>query len=368
MSSRTADSKNVLLLIKGLGLGGAERLIADAASSWDRDQYHYRVAYYLPWKDQLVGTLEASNVATRCIGTERGMGLRAVSRLNELIDEWQIDLVHAHLPSAGIVARYSKAPAVVYTEHNLADSYRQPTRSVNRWSYRRNDAVIAVSEAVAGSVAHFGGPKPLTIPNGVSTIPPDGVDRIRSDLGLDPSLRMVVHVGNIRPHKGHSNLIAAVAALSKSRRDFLVLSVGTEKHEGDLDRVREEARQAGVEDLIEFTGRRDDARTLIAAADLVVNPSDVEGLPIVLLEALAYARPVVATAVGGVPDLVRDRITGLLVPPMDPEALARAMSESFEEPEAKVWANRGRDVVQAQHGIAGMVAKYEDVYRGLLDG
>ena len=178
----------------------------------------------------------------------------------------------------------------------------------------------------------------------------------------------MVHVGNIRPHKGHENLIAATADIVTTRPDVLVVSVGAEKHEGDLERVRSSADAAGMSDHIRFMGRREDAVSFLAAADAVVNPADFEGLPLAILEALALGKPVVATAVGGVPGVIVDRETGLLVPPRDPGALAKGVIEALESPDASRWGQTGAELVTAEYGIARMIRDYEKVYEELLDG
>jgi glycosyltransferase involved in cell wall biosynthesis len=367
VSSTPGERHRILVLIKGLGIGGAERLIAEGANYWDRDQFDYRVAYVLPWKDQLVAEIEGHGVSVDCVGSDRGLGPTAYRKLRSLVSKWDPDLIHAHLPSAGILARIATRRPVIYTEHNIASSYRQPTRSVNRLTYGRNASVIAVSEAVAEGLAGYPGPTPRVIPNGVSvSVSPAEIEAVRTELGIQADRSLVVHVGNIRPHKGHENLIAATALLAAQDPDVLVVSVGAEKHDGDLARVRASAESAGVSDQIRFMGRREDARSFLAAADLVVNPADVEGLPLAILEALALSRPVVATAVGGVPTVVVDHVTGLLVPPGDPLALANGIRTALDSPDAKAWAQAGAELVSTQYGIARMITDYEKLYREVL--
>ncbi len=231
MSAEPADRARVLVLIKGLGIGGAERLIVDGAEHWDRDRFDYRVVYVLPWKDQMVEPLRASGVDVDCVGSGRGMGPRAFRSLRRLIGEWKPDIIHAHLPSAGIMARVVGGAPVVYTEHNIAGSYRQPTRTLNRMSYARNAAAIAVSGAVADSLDGYPGPTPRVIPNGITfTVTLEEVDAVRAELGVEPDQKLIVHVGNIRPHKGHENLIAATGVIAASEPSALVVSVGAEKH------------------------------------------------------------------------------------------------------------------------------------------
>lgn len=356
----------VLVLIKGLGIGGAERLIAEAAPSWDRDRFDYRVAYALPHKDAFVPDLEALGVPVACIGGNQGIDRHTPARLRALLSLWNPALIHAHSPTMGVLARMVARVPCVYTEHNVAQSYRPVTRIANRLTYRRNAAVTAVSEAVADSLAGHPGPEPIVVPNGVSPAVDDAAAAaVRRELAHDGPL--VVHVGNIRPLKGHHNLIAATRRLVEMLPDVLVVSIGSEKAAGDLERVRDEATAAGVEDSIRFLGLRPDARAFLAAADVVVNPSDAEGLPLVVLEALALGRPVVATSVGGVPSIVRDHETGLLVPPAEPDALAGALAEALAAPERSQWGRAGAELVLERHGIEPMVRAFETIYQQVLD-
>lgn len=369
MSSPPGEPAGVLILIKGLGLGGAESLIAESAPLWDRDSFEYRVAYLLPWKDHLVDRLETADVPVSCLDWSGPASVGAVARLRRLVHTWRPRIVHTHLPVAGVLGRlFATGPLQVYTEHNVVDYYRQPTKTVNRLTYGRNDRVIAVSDAVAESISRYPGPPPEVIPNGVVVDRPDetAIRATRDEIGVDSSTPLVVHVGNIRPHKGHANLTEAVSILSRQHPDVKVVSIGGEKHDGDLERVRNEASRLGLSDRLRFLGRREDAQTFVAAADVFVNPSDVEGLPLSVLEALALSRPVVATAVGGVPTVVKDGETGVLVPPGDPEALAAGMARAIESPEAKSWGEAGARLVAERHGLRSMVSGYEDLYRRLL--
>lgn len=356
------------MVVKGLGLGGAERLVAEGVIDATRrgSRYRYRVAYVLPWKDQLVDQTAASGIDVTCIGGPRGSLMKAATSIRSLSET--ADLVHAHLPATGIISRVASRAPVVYTEHNLAGSYRQPTRWLNRITYGRNDAVTAVSESVSRSLTGFPGPSPVTIRNGVAVGDVDDARAsVRSEFDVDEDTALVVHVGNIRPHKGHDNLIRTIAELRRRGIPVRVLSAGTEKHPGDLDRLRAAATGAGVGEVVDFLGRRDDAHRLIAAADVLVNPSDVEGLPVVILEAMRLETPVVATDVGGVSSVVRHGDTGWLAPHADPPALADAIEEALTEPEIRAgMVERARKLVDAEYGIGRMVDEFEALYDRVL--
>lgn len=358
----------VLVFVKGLGLGGAEKLIAESAPIWAEGDFDYHVAYMLPWKNNLVGVIEDSGVGVTCVEWSGARRAQSISHLRRLVDEFAPEIVHSHLPMAGILARtVLPGPRHVYTEHNIVDFYKAPTRLANRVTYGRNHKVVAVSSAVAESLVGYPGPSPIVIPNGVpSPAPRRSSKAVRSELGIADSTRLVVHVGNIRPHKGHHNLIEAVSHLSPDAEVF-VASIGGEKHPGDLERHIQTIKDLGVGEKIRLLGRREDAADFVAAADLVVNPAEVEGLPLSILEALALSKPVVATNVGGVPSIIHHEVTGLLVPPSDPTGLADAIARALDSEQARSWGEAGEALVREHHGIRQMVAAQEALYRDVLD-
>lgn len=358
----------VLVVIKGLGIGGAEKLISEGARFWDRDSFDYRVAYLLPWKDQLVPDLETRGVPVVCLGTRRGLTPLVGWRLRNLIRSTDAKVVHAHLPWSGILARVASSAPVVYTEHNLADSYRWPTRAANRLTYSRNHVVTAVSDAVAATVAGYPGPRAEVVPNGThAAADPVATAQARQELGLGAEDFLVVHVGNIRPGKGHDLLIEAAARLIAKRPEVTVVSIGGEKFPGGLERLRRVAGERGLDGKVRFLGRRSDALAFINAADVYVNPAEFEGLPVTILEAMALGRPVVATAVGGVPSLVRDEETGLLVQPGDAEGLTAAVERLLvDRPLALKVGAAGASLVARDHGLEAMVRTFESIYLRVL--
>lgn len=362
-----AARAKVVVLIKGLGIGGAERLISEAVAFWDRDRYDYQVAYLLPWKDQLVPEITQAGVRIDQLGNGR-IGVKTWRQLRAYLKEVRPDLVHAHLPSTGILARLASRAPVIYTEHNVVSSYRQPTRLLNRVTYGRNSRLIAVSGAVADSVAGYPGPGPIVVPNGVSvTVSEQDRSAAREELGISDTTLMIVHVGNIRPHKGHSNLIAATAKLKGMLDDFVVVSIGGEKHDGDLARVRAEAADAGVDDVFLALGRRENALSFVAASDVMANPSDHEGLPLAILEAMSLGKPVVATAVGGVPSVIDSGVNGLLVPAADSGALADSLRDLARDSELRSKLGEQATVdALTKHGLEAMVRTVEEIYEEVL--
>jgi glycosyltransferase involved in cell wall biosynthesis len=170
----------------------------------------------------------------------------------------------------------------------------------------------------------------------------------------------VLTLARLDPQKGLPYLLRAAAMLPDV--SFIVAGEGA-----DRPSLERDARDLGVSDRVAFVGFRTDTRALLARADVVVLPSLNEGLPLAVLEAMAAARPVVATAVGGTPEIVHDRETGLLVPPADPEALARAIGELLADPPlAHRLAEAGRALVRSRLSTAATARGVVEVYEELL--
>ena len=358
----------VLVAIKGLGIGGAERLISEGAHFWDHAKFEYHVAYAMPSKDQLVAELETLGIPVYCTDTTGSTSIPSVYGLRQLIRQLRPDLIHAHSPTVAIACRWASFSPVVYTEHNLAGSYHPAIRLLNRVSYGRNAAVIAVSPQVAASTHRYPGPLPEVILNGVHCrIDPEQAVTARSELGIGDQELLVVHVGNIRDGKGHANLIEATALLRRSMADIVVVSIGAEKRPGDLDRLRSLVKRHDLDGTLRFLGRRHDAASFIAACDVFINPSEVEGLPLAVLEAMALGKPIVATRVGGVPSVIRDGQNGLLVPPLAPLELAEAAARLLTDEEyAHILGAQARVDVEREHSLGTMVRRVESVYQRVL--
>lgn len=364
--------RRVLLLIKGLGRGGAEQLLVSAAPHLDRERYDYRVAYVLPWKDALKKQLEEADVPVRCLQGGRGPGW--LGRLRDLVREERVDLIHAHLPYAAIGARIAvrRRVPIVYTEHNLWPRYHRATYWGNALTFPRNRHVFAVSEEVRRSIRY---PRPLrtlrmppveTLHHGLDLSAVDrwtGADGVRWELGIPGDAPLVGAIGNFKPLKGQEHLLRAAALVTRTRPDARFVLVGLGPRESEL---RREAARLGLDGSVTFTGFREDAPRIAAALDVYVQPSEAEGLPIALLEAMVLRRPVVATSVGGTPEVIRDPAEGLLVPPRDPEALAGSILALLSDP------GRRRDMGEAaQHrarefDIQRAVRRIEEVYEELV--
>ncbi|MDR7543867.1 MAG: glycosyltransferase [Armatimonadota bacterium] len=365
----------VLILVKGLGVGGAERLLERAIPYLDRTRFDYRIAYLLPWKDALVPAFQAAGIPVHCLGYARAWDAGVLWRLVALLMREPVELVHAHLPVAGVLARLARTRArvrgIVYTEHNTPARYGRLTRRFNAATYRLNDVVIAVSAQVEAQVRPYvrnGRPRLVTIPNVVDAAVIGASTRSRGDLcrefGFPEDARLVVNVANLVPKKGHSYLLAAARRVTEQDPRARFLVIGTGPLAGQL---ADDARRAGLDGRLVFAGFRPDATALVSAADVFVLSSTHEGLPIALLEAMTLGRAVVATRVGGVPGVVTHGETGLLVEPGDPDALAReTLALLGDDARRQLLGRQARQRALEQGGMAEMVKAVERVYEELV--
>jgi glycosyltransferase involved in cell wall biosynthesis len=328
----------VLWLTKGLGRGGTEQLLLTGAGHVDLERYTVDVAYLLPHKDALVRALEARGVPVHCLHQRSSRDLSWVPRLKALVRERGYDVVHTHMPVPAVAARLVLRDrcAVIHTEHNVWGRYRRPTRWANAATFRRNDAVVAVSQAVADSMASRRLPRPPAttevLLHGIDRAAlPTSADRreARRLLGIPLDAFVVGTVGNLTAKKDHATLLRAARELANTCPTIRVVLVGAGPLEAEL-RARVDA--LGLQDHVVMTGSRADVHVLLAGFDVFCLSSLYEGLPIAMLEAMARAVPVVSTDVGGVREAVRHDVDGLLVPSADHRALAAALRRVMDDP------------------------------------
>jgi glycosyltransferase involved in cell wall biosynthesis len=364
-----ADPVGVLMLTKGLGRGGSERLLADTVAHLDPARYRVEVAYLLPWKDALADEVAASGAGVVCLDARRPASLAWLRRLRRLVRDRDIRLVHTHMPAPAAAARVvlpGRSPAFVHTEHNLWGRYRAPTRWANRLTWRRNAAAVAVSGAVAASV-RARRPRPEVVVHGLdgASRPPAPRAAACAALGLAPAGPVVGTVGNLTAKKDHATLVEALARLVGEWPDARLVVVGAGPLEADL---RARAARAGLADRVVLAGSRGDVAEVLGAFDVFVLSSRAEGLPIALLEAMAAERPCVATSVGGIPEVVTDGVDGLLVPPGDADALATAVSKLLADPDRRADLGARAAVRARDFDIAAAVRRLEAIYDRALAG
>ncbi len=359
----------VLWLVKGLGPGGAERLLVAAAAHHDHDAFDISCAYLLPWKQQLVPELEALGVSTTCLEVRDERNVRWAARLRRHLVDHPVDILHAHSPYPAGIARLvvrslprRHRPRTIYTLHNTWGSFARPSRMVNGATIGMDAADLSVSELAAATLPARIRARTEVLVHGIDL---DAVraqaDRAgaRRELGLPADAIVFGTVANLRAQKDYPNLLAAARRLLSAGVPVRILAVG----QGPLEaEIRAEHARLGLEPILEIMGERADAVRVMSACDGFVLASNNEGLPVALMEALALGLPVVATAVGGVPEAI-DARNGVLVPPRDPSALADAIETLVNSPERRGKLGAGARTCSARFDIRRTVERLEAVYR-----
>ncbi len=344
-----AQPIRVLWLVKGLGPGGAEQLMVAAATVRDREKFRYEADYLLPWKDALVGPLEALGVPTRCLDVRDERDLRWAWRLRRRLLEDPVDILHAQSPYPAGIARLvvrtlprRVRPRLVYTVHNTFHSFSPPTRILNGITYPLDDVDLAVSVEVHETIWKHLQDRTEIVVHGVLLTEVrselEHRDQVRQELGIGADETVVGTIANFRAQKDYPNLLATARVLIDRGWSGRIVAVGQGPLEAEMRALHE---QLGLGDRVLLLGRRDDAVRVLAACDVFTMASDNEGLPVALMEALALGLPVAATAVGGIPEAVTDGVEGLLVPPTRPEALADAIATHHRRRRAAGAHGRG---------------------------
>ncbi len=269
---------------------------------------------------------------------------------------------------AGVAGLLTAVPHVITMHGGVTFAAAARRRWALRWSVNRAAATVGVSDSTCQHLAdslRLRRDRVELVPNGVPITPGDR-DSARRALGVDPTVRLLLSVGNLYPVKGHATLIEACGLLAQERTlpPWRVVVAGRGDEAAPL---QARIHALGLEDRVTLLGLRDDIPDLLAAADGWVMPSLSEGLPMALLEAMLARLPIVSSAVGGIPDVIRDGENGLLVPAADPARLAAALASLLRDPDTAT--RYGANAFAAANGTfsaSTMVSRYLALYERAL--
>jgi glycosyltransferase involved in cell wall biosynthesis len=359
--------------VYSLGIGGSETLAMQLAGALNRDGRYACSLYGVDHGGPLTEALAADGIPYRVFSRKRGLDWRLLGQLARQFREDKVQLVHTHhlgqLLLAGIAARLAGA-AVVHTEHEFYTLGR-----------RRHQQILRLLSLFAGTVTTVAAPvtefltqrvgipmwKIKTIPNGVDVTRFQLARPInRSELGWNGGNIVVGCVARLDPGKGHAVLLDAFHRVLGRQPQARLLLIGDG---GERSRLAAQAEALGVNGSVRFLGSRADVPRLLAACDVVTLASICEGLPLSILEAMAAGKPVVATRVGCVPQVVQDGLTGLLVPPGDAAALAESLESLVrDEGTRRRLGMQACRLMQSGYSFARTLEQYEAVYETAMTG
>ena len=315
-----------------------------------------------------------STVDFRMPGLNGWVWLRFICKLCWLIYRRRVDLLHVNSYVPGNYARLAAAlmqvPIVIDHWHGFT-RFNRKRRFICRVLERFTDLSLAVSRGVRDYLVSQGGlnlAKIRVVANGVDVAALDTArpgDAVRRDLGLPAGAPVIGLVGRLDHWgKGHKELLAAMAQI-QARHPVHALIVGGGRR---MDEVREMAAGLGLADAVHFLGPRRDVPDLLNAMDIFVLPSHSEGVSLALLEAMAAGLPVIATAVGGLPEVVQDGDNGLLIPPRDSAALAAALERLLTDPALvrRLGAN-ARTLVREHYSLDRLGREIKEIYGELVE-
>jgi glycosyltransferase involved in cell wall biosynthesis len=378
----------VLRIITRLNIGGPALHATLLTEELDRARYDSTLVAgvedgaegnYLALHGRSLDGLIVLDELGRAIHARRDVAM--LGKLVRLMRQLKPDIVHTHEAKAGALGRIAAlvtgVPVLVHTYHgHVFHGYFSPLRTraflaIERWLARRTTRLIAVSESVKADLLRFGIGAPdqlIVVPLGlpldrfVGSAARKGEFRV--ELGLEPDTPLVGIVARLAPIKAHNLFLEAASMVAQARPRSRFVVVGDGECRSVLEIV---ARRLGLAEGVQFLGWRRDLERIYADLDLVVLSSRNEGSPVSVIEAMAAARPVVATRVGGVPDLVENGVSGLLVEPGDAAGLAQAMLTVLADPDqAHRMGRAGQKRVYPAFSAARLVGDLDGLYGRLL--
>jgi glycosyltransferase involved in cell wall biosynthesis len=369
----------VLLIESGTAVGGTERVLWELATRLPRLRWDVGV-WLSPARgvDELASALEARELPVARVGE---VGSRwdwgGMWRTWRRLARERADLIHVHhvWPAAdrylATLREAAGVPHLVVTEHIEGRPHSAAQVRLKRRELARADAVTTVSAAIADSLVRDYGmdrARVRVVPNGAEM--PDEIAeriparRLREQHGAGMHRPLWLCAGRLERQKGQDVLLEALAELRRRGLEFVTVLAGEGSQRGALE---ERVRALGLEAHARLVGQVEELGPWLAAADAVVLPSRWEGLPLVLLDALARGRPVVASAVGGIAEVIIDGEHGRLVPPDDPRALADVLQHLHGHPDAALgMGRRGAARVRESYTWPRVIEAFESVYDEVL--
>jgi glycosyltransferase involved in cell wall biosynthesis len=368
----------VLTFLSNFLIGGTERQVVNLVHNHDRQRFDVHLACFRrsgPLLDELdTDRITLTDYPITTLPSPRTLWQQA--RLGRYVRRNRIRVVHSFGFYANVfaipAARLGGAEVVVASIRDTGDHLRWSQQALQKLVCRAADHVLVNAAAVkAVLVGHgYDASRISVIPNGIDSArfrEPEGPSGVRRELGLPERAPLVVVVSRLNRLKGIEYFLEAAALLASGFPEARYLIVGDSISQAYRSELEARAAALGLGQRVRFTGFRRDVPDLLSEASVSVLPSLSEGLSNVVLETMAAGVPVVATSVGGTPEMVEDGVTGLLVEPRDPRALAQAIGSMLADPaRGRAIGKAGRQWVAERFSLEAMVRDTELLYERLL--
>lgn len=357
----------VMQIVLSLECGGLEKLVIDLATKLNNNGFNTSICC-LDALGELANEASKKRIEVFVIKRRAGKDILLPFKLAYLMRSKKVDVVHTHnmapLLYGTLAARLVGVPVVLNTRHG------REKKSSSPFIWNMNDAVVAISEDAKREMLKWNRidtKKTKVIHNGIDIYKyaclQDGSE-LRKMLNINTSTFVVGTVARLSPEKDQFTLIDAFLRVVNKIDDAKLVFVG----DGILkDNLKSHAEKLGIPNKVMFLDFRDDVFNILPIFDVFVLSSLTEGISLTLLEAMAAALPIVATNVGGNPEVVIDGETGFFVPPKDPEKMAEAIMKILQNPElAKKMGEVGRKRVEEEFSLDRMIKEYEELYEECL--
>jgi starch synthase (maltosyl-transferring) len=362
---------SIALVITDLDVGGAERAMVNLATRLDRRRWSPMIIA-LGAEGPLARQVRQAGLPCECLGADRRRPLQAVMRLARALRSCRPALVQSFLFHANVAARLAALPAGcpwVLSGLRVAERQKRWHLALDRLTASLSCGSVCVSEGVlrfSREIAGLNRNRLIVIPNGIDPEPFDRASAVpRAAIGIPDTAHLALAVGRLDPQKGLSDLLAAAERVIPEAPDWHLVLAGDGPCRSWL--LEQIATRPVLTGRVHWLGARDDVPGLLKAANLLVLASRWEGMPNVVLEAMAARRAVVATAVEGTEELVLPRQTGWLVPPRDADSLAHALLEAARDPDlCQLMGRNGRNRAMRVFSLEQSVAAYERLWAKVL--
>lgn len=393
MSAKNAKRIKVLHLIKSLGRGGAEKLIPETALIHDQSKFEFHCLYFYHQKNNIVDELETAGITVHLIPSSNFGLFFQVQKVRKFVFENGFDIIHAHLPWAGILARFVGKKLeipIVYTEHNTWERYNKVSYWGNRYTFKQQDIAIAVSNEVALSMQlnsffdpyeRGGRLKVKVIQNGVNTDvfrretedrrptedrPKTEDGSWKLDLNIPTGSPVIGKVAVFRTQKRLWLWVEIALRILKKHPEVHFLLVGDGDWRG---RIEKKINESGKVQNFHLVGVQKHVIPYLSLMDIYLSSSEFEGLPIAMLEAMSCEVPVVATRAGGIGEVIQHGVQGYLTEIENWEELENHCLTLLEKRDIHLnMARAARERVIEKFSMRRMVGELEGIYLGVLGG
>lgn len=367
----------ILQLNAPTSLAGAERVLLNFMQHYDTSKYSVRVVSYLNHRrlnNSFTAALDEKGISYDTIVVGNTSSYQQIKQTIDAIRRHSADILHTHGYCSDFIgllaARFSGIP-VISTVHGWTPvSFKlRGYQMLDRFCLKYFDTIVCVSSLLREELLRHGisSERLVHLPNSVSIPEPlDGqASALRQQLKCMLGEKIIVSIGRLSPEKGLDILLTSYASQFGSRRDVRLILVGDGPQKEALAAL---ARRLNIAEQVIFAGFVSNVSSYYAAADLFVMPSHTEGFPMALLEAMAAGLPVIATAVGGIPDIIQDGIDGCLVPPGDIDRLGASMAKMIMIPNlAQQMGNAARITVNQRFSVVKWARTLETIYSGVYE-